>query len=243
MSLPATTWVRCDAPRASLSPLIAWRPFSVVRERGEAPNAGDRARSTMRLRQFSRRTEETYVGWLERARLQHARDLSAGAGCVELPGGPGRRLPNAGREWPRRWVFLATRHHVDRTTSERRRRHLHVRVIRQAVSRAVLAAGLQKRVTSDTFRHSFATHLLEDGSDIRTVQEPLDHADVSTILSYTHVLNRGPVGVRSPADRAEGLILRRPSQTWITCRAAGTSCLRVAHTAGPRQLPGLATPC
>jgi integron integrase len=141
---------------------------------------------------------------LEAVREQHQRDLVQGAGWVELPDALARKLPSAGREWPWQWVFPATRTYAHPETGQRRRHHLHETVVQQAVRRAVLGSGVAKRATCHTFRHSFATHLLEDGSDIRTVQELLGHADVATTMIYTHVLNRGPGGVRSPADRLFG---------------------------------------
>ena len=127
-----------------------------------------------------------------------------GRGEVEVPSALGMRLPNAGREWPWQWVLSATRHDVERGTGQERRHHPEETVVPQAVRRAVPASGTAKSATCHTSRHSFATHLFESGSDIRTVQELLGHNDVATTMIDTHVLNRGPAGVQSPADRLMG---------------------------------------
>jgi integron integrase len=137
---------------------------------------------------------------LAAVRRQHEVDVARGAGFVELPNALSTKYPNAPREWPWQWVFPATRTYVHPETGERRRHHLHETVLQRAVREAARAAGLSKPVSCHTFRHSFATHLLEAGYDIRTIQKLLGHRDVRTTMIYTHVLSRGPLGVKRPLD-------------------------------------------
>ena len=136
-----------------------------------------------------------------RVRDRHATDLRGGGGWVALPNAFGRKAPSAGRDPGWQYLFPAARTHTDPESGQRRRHHLHETAVQREVSAAVRRAGIGKRATCHTFRHSFATHLLEDGYDIRTIQELLGHANVRTTMIYTHVLNRGAGGVISPLDR------------------------------------------
>jgi integrase len=130
----------------------------------------------------------------------HAQDVAQGVGPVYLPFALERKYPRAGRLWIWQYVFPSDRLAKDPRTGIIRRHHANESSLQKAVSQAGRTVGLNKRVSCHTFRHSFATHLLQQGYDIRTVQELLGHKDVKTTMVYTHVLNRGGMAVRSPLD-------------------------------------------
>jgi integron integrase len=147
--------------------------------------------------------KENLQNHLAGVKLIHETDVNQGWGRVELPFNLDKKYPNGGKDWSWQWVFPQRSRWKNPDTKQEGRHHLDETIVQRAVYRAVREAGISKKASCHTLRHSFATHLLEAGYDIRTIQELLGHSDVKTTMIYTHVLNKGGKGVRSPLDRLE----------------------------------------
>jgi len=181
---------------------LTLRVRDISLDRGELTvrsGKGGHARITMLPRSLTKELRQQ----VHRVRAKHDDDVQPGGGWTTLPGALERKLSGAARDLAWQYLFPATRTVADERTGQRRRHHLHETAVQRAVTGAARRLRFEKRVTCHTLRHSFATHLLEDGYDIRTIQELLGHSNVKTTMIYTHVLNRGAGGVISPLDRLQ----------------------------------------